>query len=67
MTCKGVEMVYSKMLIGKGRWKTKWRIWLYAKHVRLEDGNEGKIKVNTYLEGWREDGENVNEGIHEGI
>ena len=35
--------------------------------MRFEDGDEGKINVNTHLEGWQEDGENVNEGIHEGI
>ena len=60
-------MICSKILTGKGRWKRKkWKIRLYAKRVRLEDGNEGKININTHLEGWREDGENVNEGIREG-
>ena len=27
------------------------------------DGKEGKINVDTQLEGWKEDEENVNEGI----
>ena len=31
------------------------------------DGKEDKINISTYFEGWREDGGNVNEGIHEGI
>ena len=30
------------------------------------DKNEGKINVNTHLEGWKDDVENVNEGINEG-
>ena len=35
--------------------------------MRLENGNEGKINVNTHLEGWHEDVEkNMNEGIREG-
>ena len=45
----------------------KWKIRLYAKRVRLEDGNEDKINVKTHFEGWQENGENVNEQIHEGI
>ena len=45
----------------------KWRIRLYENQVRLEDGNEGKININTHLEGWWEDGGNVNEEIHEEI
>ena len=31
------------------------------------DQKEDKINVNTHFEGLWEDGENVNEGIHEGI
>lgn len=35
--------------------------------MRLEEANEGKINVKIHLEGWHEDGENMNERIHEGI
>ena len=37
------------------------------KNCERVDGNEDKINVNTHLEGWREDGGNVNERINEGI
>ena len=31
------------------------------------DGKESKINIDTHIEGWQEDGGNVNEGISEGI
>ena len=39
---------------------------LYAKQVRdceRVDGKEDKININIHLEGWWEDGGNLNEGI----
>ena len=37
------------------------------KNCERVDGKEGKINIDTHLEGWREDGGNVYEGIHKGI
>ena len=35
--------------------------------MRLEDGDEGKININTHFEGWQHDGGNLNERICEGV
>ena len=37
------------------------------KNFERVDGKEGKITISTHLEGWREDGGNMTEGIREGI
>ena len=37
------------------------------KNCERVDGKEGKMIIDTHLDGWQEDGGNVNEGIHEGI
>ena len=37
------------------------------KNCERVDGKEGKINISTHLEGWQEDGGNMNEGICEGI
>ena len=41
--------------------QSKWSQKDYERVDRKED----KIKINTHLEGWQEDGGNMNEGICE--